>query len=264
MNQPKSTGKGSSGLSPTLGSFPKRTHTCGDLRLSDAGRSVTLNGWVQSLRDHGGLRFLDLRDRYGTTQVVLDPSASYSSDQKAVRPEFVVAIRGEARPRPEGMRNPRLGTGDIEVEAKDLFILNECKVTPFEIAATDAEPGEEIRLKYRYLDLRRRAMQKNLLCRAEVVQALRDQLQNEGFLELETPLLTKSTPEGARDFLVPARNHPGKFFALPQSPQLFKQLYMISGYDRYYQIVRCLRDEDLRADRQPEFTQLDIEMSFIE
>jgi aspartyl-tRNA synthetase len=264
MDHPNSADKSPSTLDPSHGSFPKRTHTCGDLRRPDVDRSVTLNGWVQSLRDHGGLRFLDLRDRYGTTQVVLDPGASYSGDQKALRPEFVVAVKGKVRARPEGMRNPKLPTGDIEIEAEDLLILNECRVTPFEIVETDAEPGEEIRLKYRYLDLRRRIMQRNLQCRAGVVQTLRDQLQKEGFLELETPLLTKSTPEGARDFLVPARNHPGKFFALPQSPQLFKQLYMISGYDRYYQIVRCLRDEDLRADRQPEFTQLDIEMAFID
>jgi len=245
-------------------SFLKRTHTCGALRISDQGATVVLNGWVESLRTHGGLTFLDLRDRYGITQVVLDPKARYSSDQSALRAEFVVAIQGKVRARPEGMRNAKLSTGDIEVEALELVVLNESRVPPFEISRTDAEPGEEVRLKYRYLDLRRRAMQHNLLTRSAIVRTMRDVLNAEGFLDLETPLLTKSTPEGARDFLVPARNHPGKFFALPQSPQLFKQLFMISGYDRYYQIVKCLRDEDLRADRQPEFTQLDIEMAFID
>jgi aspartyl-tRNA synthetase len=245
-------------------SFPKRTHTCGALRLSDQGRAVILNGWVESIRDHGGLRFLDLRDRYGITQVVLDPAARYSSDQGVLRAEFVVAVKGSVRPRPSGMTNAKLETGDVEIAVEDLVILNESRVPPFEIAATDAEPGEEVRLKYRYLDLRRRAMQRNLLTRSAIVRTMREVLNAEGFLDLETPLLTKSTPEGARDFLVPARNHPGKFFALPQSPQLFKQLFMISGYDRYYQVVKCLRDEDLRADRQPEFTQLDIEMAFIE
>ena len=244
--------------------FPKRSHTCGALRLADQSTTVTLNGWVESLRTHGGLTFVDLRDRYGMTQVVLDPRTKYSSDQNALRAEYVVAIRGTVRARPEGMRNAKLATGEIEVEAADLWILNEARVPLFEISKADAEPGEEIRLKYRYLDLRRRAMQKNLLARAAIVRIMRDTLQEEGFLDLETPLLTKSTPEGARDFLVPARNHPGKFFALPQSPQLFKQLFMISGYDRYYQVVKCLRDEDLRADRQPEFTQIDLETSFMD
>ncbi|HZN58579.1 MAG TPA: aspartate--tRNA ligase [Planctomycetota bacterium] len=244
--------------------FPKRTHTCGALRLEHESSSVVLNGWVESLRTHGGLTFLDLRDRYGITQVVLDPAGSFSSDPKALRAEFVVAVKGKVRARPDGMRNPKLSTGDIEVLAEDISILNEARVPPFEISRADTEPGEEVRLRYRYLDLRRRAMQKNLLCRSAIVRTMREFLNSEGFLDLETPLLTKSTPEGARDFLVPARNHAGKFFALPQSPQLFKQLFMISGYDRYYQIVKCLRDEDLRADRQPEFTQLDIEMAFID
>ena len=246
-------------------SFPKRTHTCGALRLTDQGPAIiVLNGWVESLRTHGGLTFLDLRDRYGITQVVLDPKSQYSSDPGSLRSEFVVAVKGKVRGRPEGMRNSKLATGEIEVEALELNILNESRVPPFEISRTDAEPNEEIRLKYRYLDLRRRDMQRNLLTRSAIVRVMRDYLNAEGFLDLETPLLTKSTPEGARDFLVPARNHPGKFFALPQSPQLFKQLFMISGYDRYYQVVKCLRDEDLRADRQPEFTQLDIEMAFID
>ena len=244
--------------------FPKRTSTCGDLRLSDDGKDVVLNGWVENLRDHGGLRFVDFRDRYGMTQVVLDPKAKYTGEQSTLRSQFVVAVKGTVRARPEGMRNPKLPTGDIEVQANDLVILNPSDVPPFEIATTDSEPGEEVRLKYRYLDLRRQAMQERIIRRAEVTRSIRSFLDGERFLDLETPLLTKSTPEGARDFLVPARNHEGKFFALPQSPQLFKQLFMISGYDRYYQIARCLRDEDLRADRQPEFTQLDIEMAFID
>jgi aspartyl-tRNA synthetase len=205
-----------------------------------------------------------LRDRYGITQVVLDPEIQYAVDQKSLRPEFVVAVEGKVRRRPEGMKNPKLSTGEIEVSATEVVVLNESKVPPFEISETDTEPGEDIRLKYRYLDLRRRAMQRNLVCRAAVVREIRNLLDAEGFLDLETPFLTKSTPEGARDFLVPARMHPGKFFALPQSPQLFKQLFMVSGFDRYYQIVRCMRDEDLRADRQLEFTQLDIEMSFVD
>ena len=244
--------------------FPKRTHVNGALRLGDAGKKVILNGWVESVRDHGGLRFLDLRDRYGITQVVLDPSRAYSSDQEKLRSEFVVAVEGEVRARPDGMRNPKIATGEIEVAAHDLITLNESRALPFEVSDPDAEPGEEIRLEYRYLDLRRKAMQRNLATRAAVAHSIRDYLDARGFLDLETPFLTKSTPEGARDFLVPARNHPGKCFALPQSPQLFKQLFMVSGFDRYYQIVRCLRDEDLRADRQPEFTQLDVEMSFID
>ncbi|HVR72983.1 MAG TPA: aspartate--tRNA ligase, partial [Planctomycetota bacterium] len=257
---------------PRIPSFPRRTHTCGGLNLADAGRDATLNGWVASIRDHGGLRFLDLRDRYGTTQVVLDAALVPLSDSlvqqapasTALRPEFVIAVEGTVRPRPEGMRNTKLPTGEIEVAARQVVILNESKVPPFDVSGTGAEPGEEVRLRYRYLDLRRAFMQRNLLTRAAIVRTMRDFLDSEGFLDLETPLLTKSTPEGARDFLVPARNHPGRFFALPQSPQLFKQLFMISGYDRYYQVVRCLRDEDLRADRQPEFTQVDIEASFID
>ncbi len=244
--------------------FPKRSHNCGALRIEDADTSVVLNGWVESIRDHGGLRFVDLRDRYGITQVVLDPSHSYSADQKSLRSQFVIAVSGRVRGRPEGMRNPNLATGDVEVCADDLHILNQSEVPPFEIGASDAEPGEEIRLRYRYLDLRREPVRQRLILRSRVTQLLRGFLADEGFLDLETPLLTKSTPEGARDFLVPSRNHRGKFFALPQSPQLFKQLFMISGFDRYYQIVKCLRDEDFRADRQPEFTQLDLELAFID
>ncbi len=254
----------SEGLPRSTALFTKRTHTCGDLRRDHVGTEVVLNGWVESVRDHGGLRFLDLRDRYGLTQVVLDPAAAYSTEQKALRSEFVVGVTGRVRERPSGMRNPKMLTGDVEVETTDLVLINPSEVPPFEISATDAEPGEEIRLKYRYLDLRRRAMQERMVTRAQISRVLREYLHERSFLDLETPLLTKSTPEGARDFLVPARNHPGHFFALPQSPQLFKQLFMISGFDRYYQIVKCLRDEDLRADRQPEFTQLDIEMAFID
>lgn len=249
---------------PPVSDFPKRTHTCGELRAEDEGREVSLNGWVESLRDHGGLRFLDVRDRYGITQVVLDPSRAYSSDQKRLRPEFCVAVTGTVRRRPPGTENRERATGEIEIAASDLAILNESRVPPFEISGAGAEPGEDVRLKYRYLDLRRKRMQRNILARVQAVRTIRETLEREGFLELETPFLTKSTPEGARDFLVPARLQPGKFFALPQSPQLFKQLLMIAGFDRYYQIVRCMRDEDLRADRQLEFTQLDIEMSFVD
>lgn len=244
--------------------FPKRTHTCGALRAEHEGQTVCLNGWVESLRDHGGLRFLDVRDRYGITQVVLDPSAAYSSDQNRLRPEFCIAILGTVRRRPPGTENPDRATGEIEVAASDLVIINESRVPPFEVSGSGGEPGEDVRLKYRYLDLRRRRMQRNMLTRVKAVRIIREFMDREGFLDLETPFLTKSTPEGARDFLVPARNQPGKFFALPQSPQLFKQLFMIAGFDRYYQIVRCMRDEDLRADRQLEFTQLDIEMSFVD
>jgi aspartyl-tRNA synthetase len=217
---------------------------------------------VESLRDHGGLRFLDLRDRHGLTQVVLDAAASAAA--ASVRGEFVVAVKGEVRARPPGMKNPKLPTGEVEVVAREFVVLNPAMTLPFGVSESEAEPNEETRLKFRYLDLRRRRMQRNLTARARVTGLIRDHLTAQGFLELETPFLTKSTPEGARDFLVPARQHPGAFFALPQSPQLFKQLYMVSGYDRYYQVVRCMRDEDLRADRQPEFTQLDIEMAFIE
>ena len=245
------------------GDYPRRTHTCGALRAADVGSTIVLNGWVESVRDHGGLRFLDLRDRYGLTQVVLDPEADYGQTATKLRAEFVLSVTGSVRARPDGMRNSKLGTGDIEVAASDLEILNPCAVPPFEIAESKEEPGEDIRLKHRYLDLRRRRVQEAFVFRSRVSRIIREFLDGEEFLDIETPFLTKSTPEGARDFLVPARVHPGKFFALPQSPQLFKQLFMISGFDRYYQIVRCMRDEDLRADRQPEFTQLDIEMSFV-
>lgn len=243
--------------------FSKRTHTCGEARLDDVDGIITLNGWVESIRDHGGLTFLDLRDRYGLTQVVLDPETDYGVNISQVRVEYVLSVTGQVRARPEGMRNPRLDTGDIEMAATAVEILNPSEVPPFEIAESKEEPGEEIRLKYRYLDLRRQRVQKNMIFRSKVIRIIRQVLDEEQFLDLETPFLTRSTPEGARDFLVPSRVHPSRFYALPQSPQLFKQLFMIAGFDRYYQVVRCMRDEDLRADRQPEFTQLDIEMAFV-
>jgi aspartyl-tRNA synthetase len=243
--------------------FQRRTHTCGALRASDVDSTIVLNGWVESIRDHGGLRFLDLRDRYGRTQVVLTSEADYAETAKKLRAEFVLSVTGTVQARPDGMTNAKLATGEIEVAANELEILNPCAVPPFEVAESKEEPGEDIRLKYRYLDLRRRRVKEAFIFRSRLTRTIREFLDGEEFLDLETPFLTKSTPEGARDFLVPARAHPGKFFALPQSPQLFKQLFMISGFDRYYQVVRCMRDEDLRADRQPEFTQLDIEMSFV-
>ena len=246
------------------GDSNKRTHTCGQARLGDADETITLNGWVESIRDHGGLTFLDLRDRYGLTQVVLDPELEYGAILDQIRVEFVLSVIGKVRARPEGMRNPKLDTGDIELAATGVEILNPSEVPPFEIAESKEEPGEEIRLKYRYLDLRRQAVQKNMIFRSRVTRIIRQVFDEEEFLDLETPFLTRSTPEGARDFLVPARVHPGRFYALPQSPQLFKQLFMIAGFDRYYQIVRCMSDADLRADRQPEFTQLDVEMAFVD
>ncbi len=236
---------------------------CGDLRAADAGKSVILMGWVNRRRDHGDLIFLDLRDRTGITQVVVDKSQSSAALLKAeaARPEFVMAAIGNVRLRGEGLSNPNIPTGDIEVVAHELLLLSDSKTPPFS-PAEDAISNEELRLQYRYLDLRRPAMQQNFLVRHRVAQAIRTQLSSEGFLEIETPMLTKSTPEGARDYLVPSRVHPGEFYALPQSPQIFKQLLMIGGFDRYFQIARCFRDEDLRADRQPDFTQVDLEMTF--
>jgi aspartyl-tRNA synthetase len=245
-----------------LGSL-QRTHMCGDLRVEQAGEDVVLMGWVNRRRDHGNLIFLDVRDRSGITQVVLDKEVSGEAHAKAeaARSEYVVAVKGSVRKRGEGLGNPNMATGAIEVVASELLLLNEAKTPPFS-PAEDAIANEEVRLKYRYLDLRRVEMQKNFRMRHEVTRAIRNYLSDEGFLEIETPFMTRSTPEGARDYLVPSRVHAGHFYALPQSPQIFKQILMISGFDRYFQIARCFRDEDLRADRQPEFTQIDLEMTF--
>ena len=243
----------------------KRTHNCGQLRVDDIESEVTLMGWVQRRRDHGGLIFVDLRDRYGITQVVFNPDVDRESHEKAalLRSEYVIAIKGNVSKRPEGTKNPNLSTGEIEVLVKEIKVLNDAKTPPFPIEE-DVDVAEDTRLKYRYMDLRRRRLQRNLILRNKAAMTIRDCLFNEGFLEIETPFLTKSTPEGARDYLVPSRVNPGNFYALPQSPQLFKQLLMVAGYDRYFQIVKCFRDEDLRADRQPEFTQIDMELSFID
>ncbi len=232
-----------------------RTHTCGELTKKQVGKKVKLCGWADSVRSHGKIMFIDIRDRYGKTQVVIE-------GKKDLRPEYCIRIEGEVKARKPGTENKDLDTGAIEVLANSVEVFNECPALPFEI--NDEKVGEDARLKHRYLDLRSKKMQKNLLLRHKVYKAIHDFADREGFVNIETPLLAKSTPEGARDFIVPSRVNPGKFFALPQSPQLFKQLSMIAGYDRYYQIAKCLRDEDLRADRQPEFTQLDIEMSFID
>jgi aspartyl-tRNA synthetase len=242
----------------------QRTHLCGDLRSSNATETITLMGWVNRRRDHGNLIFLDVRDRSGITQVVLDKEVSPLAHAKAeaARPEYVVAVTGRVRERGEGLKNPKMPTGDIELVAHELLLLNDAKTPPFPIADDSAITNEEVRLKYRYIDLRRPELQKNFVLRHNVTRAIREYLSSNGFLEIETPLLTRSTPEGARDYLVPSRVHPGHFFALPQSPQIFKQLLMVSGFDRYFQIARCFRDEDLRADRQPDFTQIDLEVSF--
>lgn len=243
----------------------KRTDSCGSLRLKDSGREVVLAGWVESRRDHGNLIFVDIRDREGITQVVFDPKDNPASHREAegIRDEFVILVRGKVTSRPEGTANPNLPTGEIEVRARELHILNTSRPLPFDLR-DKLDVAEEVRLTYRYLDLRRSTMQENLKKRYLLTKTVRDFLDSRGFIEIETPFLTKSTPEGARDYLVPSRIYPGKFFALPQSPQLFKQILMVAGYERYFQIVRCFRDEDLRADRQPEHTQIDIEMSFID
>jgi aspartyl-tRNA synthetase len=242
----------------------KRTHYCGSLSAQDTGREVVLMGWAHRRRDHGGVIFVDLRDREGIVQIVFNPDINPGIHGKAhaIRSEFVLAIAGTVRKRPEGMGNPALKTGEIEVLVNDLKILNEAKTPPFPLDE-ETETSESVRLKYRYIDLRRPAIQRNLIFRSKVAAETRRYFQEAGFIEVETPVLTKSTPEGARDYLVPSRVNKGMFYALPQSPQIFKQLLMVSGFDRYYQIVKCFRDEDLRADRQPEFTQIDVEMSFV-
>jgi len=248
----------------TLGNW-KRTHYCGDLTGRDIGSEVVLMGWALRRRDHGGLIFIDLRDREGIAQIVFDPEINAQAHKLAeeVRSEFVLAIKGSVIPRPEGTVNPNMKTGEVEIRVSECKLLNRSKPLPFMLDEF-SEANENIRLKYRYLDLRRPQLQQNLILRSKVSQLTRTYLTENGFLEMETPFLTKSTPEGARDFLVPSRINPGSFYALPQSPQIFKQILMISGFDRYFQVVRCFRDEDLRADRQPEFTQIDCEMSFID
>ena len=241
-----------------------RRYLCGEIGEKDIGSTVQLFGWANRWRDHGGVIFIDLRDRSGLVQVVFSPEVNPEIHRLAhkIRSEYVLQIEGEVRRRPEGTENPSIPTGQVEVVAKDLRILNESKALPFPVE-DDTDASEALRFRYRYLDLRRPVIQKNLILRHRITRAFRDYLDAHGFVEIETPVLTKSTPEGARDYLVPSRTNPGHFFALPQSPQIFKQILMIAGFERYYQIVRCFRDEDLRADRQPEFTQVDLEMSFV-
>jgi len=245
--------------------FKTRTHTCGDLREKNIEENVVLNGWVDTRRDLGGLIFIDLRDRFGITQVVFEPNFNKEAHELAgnLRSEYVISIEGKVRKRPEGTENPSLATGQIDVMVNNLIILNEAKTPPFPVK-DEVDTSEDVRLKYRYLDLRRPSLQKNILMRHKMYQVARKYFDENKFVEVETPVLMKSTPEGARDYLVPSRLHKGKFYALPQSPQQYKQLLMVSGLDRYFQIVKCFRDEDLRADRQPEFTQIDVEMSFID
>ena len=241
----------------------KRTYYCGDLRLENAGQKVVVIGWVNRVRDMGNLVFVDVRDREGIIQVVFPEKGNLLDEAKKLKMEYVIKIQGIVRARKEKLRNPDMLTGDVEIEANALRVLNRSAVTPF-VIADPPQATEELRFKYRYLDLRRPAMQRNFKLRHKAVMEVRNFMDKEGFYEIETPFLTKSTPEGARDYLVPSRIYKGKFFALPQSPQMFKQLLMISGFDKYFQVVRCFRDEDLRADRQPEFTQIDVEMSFVE
>ncbi len=238
-----------------------RTHTCGALRAEDVGKNVVLLGWVHRVRDLGSLVFIDVRDRYGMTQVVVRDNDALVADAKRLRSEFVVAVLGVVEPRAPETVNAKIATGQIEVSAREIRLLNEAKTPPFMIS-DDVEVSEEARLKYRYIDLRRARMQRNMVMRHRATMAIRHYFDEQGFLEIETPMLAKSTPEGARDYLVPSRVHPGEFYALPQSPQIFKQILMIAGMDRYFQIVKCFRDEDLRADRQPEFTQVDLEISY--
>src|ERR1700677_11476 len=240
----------------------KRTHTCGELATEDWGKSVVLNGWVDAYRDFGGLIFIDLRDRYGVTQVVFEPDAGKELQARGgeLRNEFVVGVKGTVAPRLRGKENSKLKTGGIEVRVRELVVYNATPTPPFEMHGPD--PNEELRLTYRYLDLRRPDKQAIFILRHRLPQLMRNTMSELGFLEIETPILGRSTPEGARDFLVPSRIHAGHFYALPQSPQIYKQLLMVSGFDRYFQIARCFRDEDLRADRQPEFTQVDLETTF--
>jgi aspartyl-tRNA synthetase len=252
----------------------RRTHTCGELRAEHVGQTVVLNGWVNTARVYNDQAFMDLRDRYGLSQIVFEvDDADLFAQAKEIRSEWVLSVRGVVRARPEGMHNAKLATGDVEVKVTALQILNRCPTPRFEVLSIPQDDGtlgdprlanEDLRLQYRYLDLRRPTLQRTLALRHRLNKVIRDYLDAQGFLELETPLLGRSTPEGARDYLVPSRLHPGQWYALPQSPQLYKQLLMVAGYDRYFQIAHCLRDEDLRADRQPEFTQLDLEMSFVE
>lgn len=247
-----------------------RTHNCGELRLEHAGQEVIVCGWVDTYRDHKGVLFVDLRDRYGKTQIVFSPDAD-SPDQdgglmetaRSLRSEYVIQVKGVVEQRPEGTENAKLATGEIEVRARECVVLNRSLTPPFMPSAPDL-PGEDVRLRYRYIDLRRPEMQRTLLLRHRMIKLMRDYFDGLGFIEVETPMLGRSTPEGARDYLVPSRVQKGSFYALPQSPQLYKQILMVAGYDRYVQIARCFRDEDLRADRQPEFTQLDLEMSFVQ
>ncbi len=245
-----------------------RTHTCGELTEQHVGQTATLCGWVDTYRDHGGGLFIDLRDRYGITQVVFNPpdsSAEIIEESKSLRNEYVVQVTGNVAPRPEGMANEKLATGAIELRVTELTLLNRSETPPVSPSTTAGElPGEDLRLKHRYLDLRRDPMQRALQTRHRLIQVMREYFDQQGFLDVETPMLGRSTPEGARDYLVPSRIHAGEFYALPQSPQLYKQILMVAGYDRYVQVARCFRDEDLRADRQPEFTQLDMEMSFVD
>jgi aspartyl-tRNA synthetase len=244
----------------------RRTHTCGELRLSHAGQDAVLNGWVDTRRDMGNVIFVDLRDRHGRTQVVFSPDRSPEAHKAAekLRAESVIAVRGRVEKRPEGTVNKGLPTGEIEMNALEIEVLNEPKPIPFEIGGKIDAVSLEVRLKHRYLDLRRPSLQAAFAARHRIVRATREFLDRNGFLEIETPILVKNTPGGARNFLVPSRVLPGQVFALAESPQIYKQLFMISGFDRYYQVARCFRDEDLRADRQPEFTQIDLEMSFVE
>ena len=242
-----------------------RTHTCGELNGNKNNEQVTLCGWVDRRRDHGSLTFINLRDIHGITQIVFDPADNENifASVKELKPEYVISVTGNVRRRPEGMVNPDMATGEIEIVASDYKILNKAETTPFPIV-DNVDASEELRFRYRYLDLRRPELQKNIIIRHKTYQIVRQYLSGQNFLEIETPYLMRSTPEGARDYLVPSRMQKGKFYALPQSPQTYKQILMVAGYDRYFQIVRCFRDEDLRAERQPEFTQIDIEMSFVE